>query len=212
VSWVDHPLHCSCVECVAGDPCYAGKRGAARSLIERLSRRGVSFKVVGEKFRFRPTTLLTDEEGAEIRRVRDEVYQLLREDDERWRRGDGNVRDQGKVFEMARLAMQPRTTVVNRYSGQPYDVYIGRGKGGRMPKTGRGMWGNPFKVGIDGTPEECIQKFERYLLEDRPDLVALIPTDIKGKVLGCTCKPKPCHGDALARLADSSVPIRREAS
>ena len=102
MSWVDHPLHCDCVECVAGDPRYAGRRGTARSLIERLSRRGVSFRLVGGKVRFRPATLLTDDERTEIRRVRDEVCQLLREDDERWRRGDGNVRDQGKVFEMAR--------------------------------------------------------------------------------------------------------------
>jgi len=102
MSWVDHPLHCSCVECVARDPRYAGKRGTARSLIERLSRRGVSFRLVGGKVRFRPTTLLTDEERTEIQRVRDEVYQLLREDDERQRLGEGNVRDQGDVFEMAR--------------------------------------------------------------------------------------------------------------
>ena len=102
MTWIDHPLHCDCIECVAPDPRYAGKRGAARSLIERLSRRGVSFRLVGGKVRFRPTTLLTDEERAEMRRARDEVYQLLREDDERWCRGDGNVRDQGKVFEMAR--------------------------------------------------------------------------------------------------------------
>jgi hypothetical protein len=102
VSWVDHPLHCSCVECVAGDPRYAGKRGTARSLIERLSRRGVSFRLVGGKVRFRPTTLLTDQERTEIRRVRDEVYQLLREDDDRRRAGEGNVRDQGDVFEMVR--------------------------------------------------------------------------------------------------------------
>jgi len=57
---------------------------------------------VGGKVRFRPTTLLTDEERTEIQRVRDEVYQLLREDDERQRLGEGNVRDQGDVFEMAR--------------------------------------------------------------------------------------------------------------
>jgi len=57
---------------------------------------------VGGKVRFRPTTLLTDEEREEIRRVRDEVYQLLREDDERWRRGKGNVRDEGKAFELLR--------------------------------------------------------------------------------------------------------------
>jgi hypothetical protein len=73
-------------------------------LIERLSRRGVSFRLVGGKVRFRPTTLLTDEERTEIQRVKDEVYRLLREDDDRRRRrrNEGNVRDQGEVFEMAR--------------------------------------------------------------------------------------------------------------
>jgi hypothetical protein len=57
---------------------------------------------VGGRVRYRPTTLLTDEERTEIRRVRDEVYQLLREDDDRGREGEGNVRDQGVVFEMLR--------------------------------------------------------------------------------------------------------------
>ena len=102
MSWLDHPLHCDCIECVAPVPRYAGKRGTARSLIERLSRRGVSFRLVGGKVRFRPTTLLTDEERTEIQRVRDEVYQLLREDDEHWRRGKGNVRDKGRAFELLR--------------------------------------------------------------------------------------------------------------
>jgi hypothetical protein len=108
VSWVDHPLHCSCVECVARDPRYAGKRGTARSLIERLSRRGVSFRLVGGKVRFRPRTFLTDEERTEIQRVRDEVYQLLRQDDDRRRVGDGNVRDQGEIFEMAQRLKDER--------------------------------------------------------------------------------------------------------
>jgi hypothetical protein len=71
-------------------------------LIERLSRRSVSFRLVGGKVRFRPTTLLTGEEREEIQRVRDEVYQLLREDDERWQRGKGNVRDKGRPFELLR--------------------------------------------------------------------------------------------------------------
>jgi 3-deoxy-D-arabino-heptulosonate 7-phosphate (DAHP) synthase len=46
--------------------------------------------------------VLTEEERQEIRRVKDEVYQLLREDDDRRLRGEGNVHDQGVVFEMAR--------------------------------------------------------------------------------------------------------------
>ena len=105
MSWLDHPLDCDCIECAAPDPRYAGRRGTARSLIERLSRRGVSFRLVGGKVRFRPVDRLSDEERREIRRVRDEVYQLLREDDDRRRRGEGNVRDEGEVFEMARCSV-----------------------------------------------------------------------------------------------------------
>jgi hypothetical protein len=76
VIWVDHPLHCDCTECVARDPRCAGKRGTARSLIERLTWRGVSFRLVDGKVRFRPSTLITKAERSEIRRVKDEVYQL----------------------------------------------------------------------------------------------------------------------------------------
>lgn len=100
--WIDHPLHCSCLECASPDPVYAGRRGTARGLIERLARRGVSFRLVGGKVRFRPTSMLSDEERTEIRRVRNEVYDLLREDDERWEKGEGNVRNQGKVFKLLR--------------------------------------------------------------------------------------------------------------
>jgi hypothetical protein len=114
MNWLDHPLHCDCVECVAGDPKYAGKRGTARGLIEQLSRRGVSFRLAGDKVQFRPSALVTDEERSEIRRVRDELHDLLREDDARRHRRDGNVRDQGEVyvrdqgevFEMAREPAQ----------------------------------------------------------------------------------------------------------
>jgi hypothetical protein len=95
-------LHCDCIECVAPDPRYAGRRGAARSLIERLARRGVSFRPVDGKVRFRPSGLVTDEERAEIKRVRDEVYDLLREDEDRRRQGAGFVRDLGEVFDLAR--------------------------------------------------------------------------------------------------------------
>jgi hypothetical protein len=107
-TWLDHRLHCDCVECVARDPRYAGKRGTARSLIERLSRRGISFRLVGSKLRFRPAALLTDEERSKIRRVRDEMYELLLDDEDRRRGGDGNVRDQGEVFKMLAEIAAPR--------------------------------------------------------------------------------------------------------
>jgi hypothetical protein len=40
-----------------------------------------------------------------------------------------------------------------------------------------------------------------YIL-NKSELLKLIPTEIKGKTLGCWCKPEACHGDVLAELAD----------
>lgn len=63
----------------------------------------MSFRLTEDgKVRLRPTNLLTDEERSEIRRVRDEVYELLLNDEERRRTGEGNVRDRVEVLEMAR--------------------------------------------------------------------------------------------------------------
>jgi Domain of unknown function (DUF4326) len=77
-----------------------------------------------------------------------------------------------------------------------YDVYVGRGRGSR--------WGNPFKSPRDGTREEVIAKYERWLL-GQPELVAALP-ELRGKVLGCWCAPKPCHADVLLRLANAPLP------
>ncbi len=82
-------------------------------------------------------------------------------------------------------------------------VYIGR----YDRRWGDSKWRNPFRMDTptekrDGTREEVIEKFKQYL-QSRPDLMAQIP-ELKGKTLGCWCKPLPCHGDVLAELADSS--------
>ncbi len=49
--------------------------------------------------------------------------------------------------------------------------------------------------------QRVISKYKEYIL-NKPELLKLIPIEIKGKVLGCWCAPKPCHGDVLAELAD----------
>jgi hypothetical protein len=69
-----------------------------------------------------------------------------------------------------------------------HDIYIGRGS----------KWGNPFKIGKDGTREEVIDKYREYIL-NKPELLAALP-ELKGKVLGCWCAPKACHGDVLIEL------------
>src|SRR3954447_24407299 len=85
---------------------------------------------------------------------------------------------------------------------EPFDVYIGR-KHPRFPEGSK--WANPFRIDKDGTREEVIAKYEAWLLT-QPELYAALP-ELRGKVLGCWCHPKPCHGDVLARLADQAKAV-----
>lgn len=75
-----------------------------------------------------------------------------------------------------------------------YDVYIGR----------PGPWGNPFEIGKDGDREEVVQKYAEWLLA-QPELVEKAKQELKGKVLGCWCAPKLCHGNILAEIANEKA-------
>jgi len=79
-------------------------------------------------------------------------------------------------------------TKVVHCSQEEYDVYIGRPS----------IWGNPFKSGEDGTLPEVIQKYKHHILSS-PELLKRLD-ELDGKVLGCWCKPKACHGDVLVEL------------
>lgn len=79
------------------------------------------------------------------------------------------------------------TTVVN-CNTEKYDVYIGRPS----------KWGNPFKIGPDGSRKQVIEKYRKYILNN-DDLLKCLH-ELEGKTLGCWCKPKACHGDILVEL------------
>jgi hypothetical protein len=81
-----------------------------------------------------------------------------------------------------------KTRVVNLRK-EPYDIYIGRPS----------KWGNPFLIGKDGTREEVIKKYKDWFMET--DLITEI-NELKGKRLGCYCKPLSCHGDFLVSLIE----------
>ena len=68
------------------------------------------------------------------------------------------------------------------------DVYIGRPS----------KWGNPFIIGKDGTRSQVIEKYKKWV-RGQPDLMNALD-ELKGKKLGCFCKPKACHGDVLLML------------
>ncbi len=81
---------------------------------------------------------------------------------------------------------------------EDYDIYIGRG----FLEFWESDWHNPFRLGHDGNRKEVLQKYRDYL-SSRPDLLARLH-ELRGKTLGCWCKPQTCHGDVLAELADIS--------
>lgn len=83
------------------------------------------------------------------------------------------------------------TTIVNCRT-EDYDVYIGRGS----------KWGNPFVMRnkSDSERDRVCDAYEAWFM-NQPELVNSVH-ELKGKVLGCYCKPKRCHGDFLAKEAN----------
>ena len=92
---------------------------------------------------------------------------------------------------------KPITSVVH-CKKEKFDIYIGRPS----------IWGNPYthKSGtqaefVVSSREEAVAKYKEYILNN-PQLLKELPK-LKGKVLGCWCKPQSCHGDILAELANN---------
>lgn len=104
--------------------------------------------------------------------------------------------------------IRPEYQNLKEWMDNPNNVYIGRKgivfvDGQRFPKTDS-IWANPFKL-KDYTLEECLQKYEQYILKHRTKEEF---NSLKGKTLGCWCRSGPkknapgeiCHGDILLRL------------
>ncbi len=90
--------------------------------------------------------------------------------------------------------MDNQTTVVNLKTHK-YDQYIGRAGHGQD-----GYFGNPFKIQPGMDRGSTINSFKGYFynrLRNDPQFKAKVLT-LKGKTLGCFCKPHTCHGDVIA--------------
>ena len=87
-----------------------------------------------------------------------------------------------------------KTTIVN-CSRDEYDVYIGRPS----------KWGNPFSHKPSSLAEikvatvfEAIDKYRDWIKTQQHLIDSL--EELRGKRLGCWCRPKICHGDVLLEL------------
>lgn len=78
-------------------------------------------------------------------------------------------------------------------------VYIGRGS----------PWGNPFRIGPDGSREQVVNKFRVYL-RNNPKLVEEAKRALTGKSLVCYCKPLGCHGDVWLEFLYGEEYARRK--
>ena len=78
----------------------------------------------------------------------------------------------------------------------------------------RTRWGNPWRVGRDGSYAEVIARYRADLWRRiRAGEVALEElAELDGCWLACWCGPEPCHGDVLARAAAWAAGVLAERS
>lgn len=93
-------------------------------------------------------------------------------------------------------------TILNKsfYKNKDIGYYIGRPS----------ILGNPFIIGKDGSRDEVIAKYERWL-RDRIKLNGHIYHEINrlakiakdnDLILTCWCAPERCHGDVIKKIIE----------
>lgn len=96
------------------------------------------------------------------------------------------------------VGLMCRTTVVNKYDSD-FDVYIGRGS----------KWGNEYTHLKDKKTKakfvvasrgEAIAAYREWITDGDGKHLLDDLHELRGKRLGCTCKPRACHGDVLVSL------------
>lgn len=90
--------------------------------------------------------------------------------------------------------------VVNKRSGEPFDVYVGRPT----------KFGNPFSHRADtlaqfvvGSVDEAVEKYRGWLWSEiRAGRITVEElAEMAGKRLACWCAPGPCHAEVLVLAA-----------
>ena len=111
--------------------------------------------------------------------------------------------------------IRPQYDNLKEWMDNPNNVYIGRagivfvtidGNKQRWPKQSS-KWANPFKIDKYNTREMVTQKYREHIIDKiKQDPVTYNLEELRGKTLGCWCKPEPCHGDVLLDLVENGLP------
>lgn len=80
-----------------------------------------------------------------------------------------------------------------------HDVYIGR----------PGPWGNPIRLMSEADREAVLWAYIEWL-NQQPELQARARLELRGKVLGCWCAPRLCHGHVLAQVANENADLGQQ--
>lgn len=93
---------------------------------------------------------------------------------------------------------------VVHFKKHDHDIYVGRPS----------KWGNPFSHIQDGNTlaknivnsrTEAINAYREWITNGDGKYLLNDLHELKGKTLGCWCKPKSCHGDVLAELVNNLI-------
>ena len=103
--------------------------------------------------------------------------------------------------------IRPKYTNLQEWCKDDNNVYIGRMgivfiNGERYPRKAS-KFANPYKIGKDyATREEVLLKYKTYIIDklEKDPMLRKELRSLKGKTLGCWCKPEACHGDILLEL------------
>lgn len=105
------------------------------------------------------------------------------------------------------ILKEPKTIVVNLRK-EKCDVKICRAPNNSIPTPpNAGCFGNPFflkNVNDDAERDVVCDKHRDYFFERvaiDPEFLAAVRS-LKGKRLGCFCKPKRCHGDTIVEFLE----------
>ena len=101
-------------------------------------------------------------------------------------------------------SIRPTYENLKEWCEDPKNVYIGRAgivriDGARYPPV-ESPWANPFKISEHMTRDVVLTKYRDHIEVKFGKTFRAELEKLRGKNLGCWCKPLACHGDILKDL------------